>query len=131
MARKANMWAKAAGEYYRKNKGKNGIESFMDVLESSDFKRQYHAKHGKTVGKKTTGKRSTRRYRGGDGESPSEMNASQPPATAPQPPLNNTIDGGEPVPLNTPSSISAAELPPPPVTGGKRRNKRRSSNKRR
>lgn len=128
MARKASMWAKAAGEYYRKNKGKNGIESFMDVLKSSDFKRQYHAKHGKTVGKKTTGKRSTRRYRGGgDGELPPQMNASQPP-------LNNTIDGGEPVPLNTPSSISAAELPPaaqPPVTGGKRRSKRRSSNRRR
>jgi len=57
MARKVTMWAKAAGEYYRKNKGKNGIESFADVLKSEEFKMEYENKYknkgnAKTVGKK-------------------------------------------------------------------------------
>ena len=47
MTRKASMWAKAAGEYYRKNKGKNGIQSFSDVLKSDLFKKEYYAKYGK------------------------------------------------------------------------------------
>jgi flagellar basal body L-ring protein FlgH len=67
MARKASMWAKAAGEYYRKNKGKNGITLFSDVLKSSDFKREYNAKYGKTSKARGSKKmRSTRRMRGGD-----------------------------------------------------------------
>lgn len=61
MARKASMWAKEAGEYYRKNVGKNGIESFTDVLKSSDFKKQYYAKNGKAGAKGS-------RKRGGDGD---------------------------------------------------------------
>ncbi len=66
MARKASMWAKAAGEYYRKNKGKNGITLFSDVLKSSDFKREYNAKYGKTSKAQGSKKmRSTRRMRGG------------------------------------------------------------------
>ena len=57
MARKVTMWAKAAGEYYRKNKGKNGIESFADVLKSEEFKMEYENKYknkgtAKTMGKK-------------------------------------------------------------------------------
>lgn len=58
MARKASMWAEEAGKYYRKNVGKNGIESFTDVLKSADFKMQYHAKNGKA---------NRNRKRGGDG----------------------------------------------------------------
>ena len=69
MARKASMWAKAAGEYYRKNKGKNGITLFSDVLKSSDFKREYNAKYGKTSKARGSKKmRSTRRIMGGDGD---------------------------------------------------------------
>jgi hypothetical protein len=67
MARKASMWAKEAGEYYRKNVGKNGIESFTDVLKSSDFKKEYYAKNGK-AGAKTNGNVKGSRKRGGDGD---------------------------------------------------------------
>ena len=44
-AKKPSTWAEEAGKYYRKNVGKNGIESFTDVLKSSDFKKQYYAKN--------------------------------------------------------------------------------------
>jgi hypothetical protein len=71
MARKASMWAKEAGEYYRKNVGKNGIESFTDVLKSSDFKKEYYAKNGKAGAKGS-------RKRGGDGDA---VNATTAPAT--------------------------------------------------
>ena len=129
MARKASMWAKAAGEYYRKNKGKNGIESFSDVLKSSDFKSEYYAKYGKqgkTMGRKGKGMRSTKRYRGGEGETP----------PAPLPPEDLPSGGGaaaspsmDPLPSVTTSSISAAPLPPvnpQVVTGGKRKGKGKS-----
>lgn len=124
MARKASMWAKAAGEYYRKNKGKNGIESFSDVLKSADFKAEYYAKYGKqgkTMGRKGKGMRSTKRYRGGEGETP----------PAPLPPAGLPSGGAaspsmDPIPSATTSSISAAPLPPVSpevVTGGKRKGK--------
>ena len=128
MARKTSMWAKAAGEYYRKNKGMNGIESFSDVLKSPEFKQEYYAKYGKqnkTMGKKDRkgkGMRNTKRYRGGEGEPP-----------LPLPPADLGSAGGatavtaNPVPMNTTSSISAAPLPPTNpqvVTGGKRKSKR-------
>jgi len=130
MARKASMWAKAAGEYYRKNKGKNGIESFSDVLKSSEFKQEYHAKYGKqgkTMAKKDRkgkGMNNTKRYRGGEGETPP---APLPPAELPS--GGATPASSNPVPMNTASSISASPLPPqapiPPqvVTGGKRKMK--------
>jgi hypothetical protein len=125
MARKASMWAKAAGEYYRKNKGKNGIESFSDVLKSSDFKAEYHAKYGKqgkTMGRKGKGMRSTKRYRGGEGETPP---APLPPAGLPS--GGDASSSMDPIPSATTSSISAAPLPPTNpqvVTGGKRKSKR-------
>jgi hypothetical protein len=142
MARKASMWAKAAGEYYRKNKGKNGIESFSDVLESPEFKSEYYAKYGKqgkqrkTMGKKdrkVKGMRNTRRYRGGEGEG--EMNggvSQQSPgeSTTAPPSLPMSAD---PIPSATTSSLSAAPLPPSNpqvVTGGKRKGKGKSSKKR-
>jgi hypothetical protein len=201
MARKASMWAKAAGEYYRKNKGRNGIESFSDVLKSSDFKAAYYAKYGKqgkTMGRKGKGMRSTKRYRGGmtNGEifeaygskldkrsslTDDEIDAiitaknngnidevlakinnameidplentggkkrsskryrggegETPPA--PLPPAGLPSGGAaspsmDPIPSATTSSISAAPLPPVSpqvVTGGKRKGKGKSSKKRR
>jgi hypothetical protein len=129
MARKASMWAKAAGEYYRKNKGKNGIESFSDVLKSPKFKQEYYAKYGKqgkTMGRKDKGMRNTRRYRGGEGEQGPLPPADLPSGGAAAPPSM------DPVPMNTTSSISAAPLPPASpqvVTGGKRKGKNKSSKK--
>ena len=74
MARKPSTWAEEAGKYYRKNVGKNGIESFTDVLKSSDFKKQYYA------GVK----------RGGDGESVNVPATTTAVATGEiQVPLNN------------------------------------------
>jgi hypothetical protein len=128
MARKASMWAKAAGEYYRKNKGKNGIESFSDVLKSPKFKQEYYAKYGKqskTMGRKGKGMRNTRRYRGGEGETPQLPPAEMPSGGAAPPSM-------DPVPMNTASSISASPLPPQNpevVTGGKRKKKNKSSKK--
>jgi hypothetical protein len=132
MARKASMWAKAAGEYYRKNKGKNGIESFSDVLKSPKFKQEYYAKYGKqskTMGRKGKGMRNTRRYRGGEGEETG--------GETPLPPAEIPSDGAaapppvDPVPMNTASSIYAAPLPPsnPEVVTGGKRKKNKSSKK--
>jgi hypothetical protein len=45
--RKANMWAKAAGEYYRSHKNDPNIKEFSDVLKSPDFKKYYLSKYGK------------------------------------------------------------------------------------
>jgi len=45
--RKANMWAKAAGEYYRSHKNDPKIKEFRDVLKSPDFKKYYLSKYGK------------------------------------------------------------------------------------
>jgi hypothetical protein len=104
MARKISMWAKSAGEYYRKNKGKNGIESFSDVLKSPDFKNEYYKKYdkqGKTMRRKSKGMRNTIRYRGGDSDFP--------PADLP-------ID-----PSATPAVPSAT---PVEVTGGMHKGKR-------
>jgi len=129
MARKASMWAKAAGEYYRKNKGKNGIESFSDVLKSSDFKAEYHAKYGKqgkTMGRKGKGMRNTKRYRGGDGE--------QIPSMDEVAVGGDTTASVDPVPANTTSSLPAtpaATAVPEAVMGGKRKGskKRRTAKK--
>ena len=41
-----NLWAKAAGEFWRKNEGKNGINKFSDVLKSDEFKSYYASKYG-------------------------------------------------------------------------------------
>jgi len=48
--RKANMWAKAAGEYYRSHKNDPKIKEFSDVLKSPDFKKYYLSKYGKGKG---------------------------------------------------------------------------------
>jgi hypothetical protein len=48
--RKANMWAKAAGEYYRSHKNDPKIREFSDVLKSPDFKKYYLSKYGKGKG---------------------------------------------------------------------------------
>jgi hypothetical protein len=77
-ARKPRTWAQEAGKYYRKNVGKNGIESFTDVLKSADFKKQYYVKNGMK--------------RGGDGE------VAPAPASAPAP--ANTTEGEIQMPLN-------------------------------
>ena len=45
--RKVNMWAKAAGEYYRSHKNDPKIKEFSDVLKSPDFKNYYMSKYGK------------------------------------------------------------------------------------
>jgi hypothetical protein len=111
MARKASMWAKAAGEYYRKNKGKNGIESFTDVLKSSDFKNSYHAKYGKTVGKKASKGRATKRYMGGENGVESQL-----PADLPQPPGELASSGGEATPAATQAAQSTTA--PAPIVGG-------------
>jgi hypothetical protein len=133
MARKASMWAKAAGEYYRKNKGQNGIESFSDVLKSSEFKQEYYTKYGKqgkTMGKKDRkgkGMRNTRRYSGGEGELPASPPASDLPTGGALPP-----GVADPVPSVTASSLSTSTLPsevPQVVTGGKRKSKKRRSAK--
>ena len=39
--RKTNLWAKAAGEYYREHI--NEVKSFSDVLKSPKFKEYYNA----------------------------------------------------------------------------------------
>jgi hypothetical protein len=48
--RKANMWAKAAGEYYRSHKNDPKIKEFSDVLKSPNFKNYYMTKYGKGKG---------------------------------------------------------------------------------
>ena len=135
MARKASMWAKAAGEYYRKNKGKNGIQSFSDVLKSSAFKQEYHAKYGKTMSKKDKkGKRSTKRHGGYATPTPTLIKvqggaddiSSSNTAASDLPPANITN------PAPTAAFTSAAQAPPPadlPVTGGKRKSKKRRTAK--
>jgi hypothetical protein len=133
MAKKASMWAKAAGEYYRKNKGKNGIQSFSDVLKSSDFKQEYHTKYGKTMSKKDKkGKRSTKRHGGYASTTPVKLQGgadqigNSTTAASDLPPANIT----EPAP--TAAFTSAAQAPPPanlPVTGGKRKSKKRRTAK--
>jgi hypothetical protein len=86
MARKQSTWAEEAGKYYRKNVGKNGIESFTDVLKSSDFKKQYYAKNGMK--------------RGGEGEAASVAASANTTAVGPAPaPANTTAVG--PAPTNT------------------------------
>lgn len=63
------MWAKTAGEFYRKNKGK--YESFSDVLKSPALKEYYNAKmNGKKDGKKS-GKKGGIKY-GMNGGAPTE-----------------------------------------------------------
>jgi hypothetical protein len=61
--RKANMWAKAAGEYYRSHKNDPKIREFSDVLKSPDFKKYYLSKYGKGKGSqiKNSKKNFTRR----------------------------------------------------------------------
>ena len=74
-ARKPRTWAQEAGKYYRKNVGKNGIESFTDVLKSTDFKKQHCVKNGMK--------------RGGDGDAaPAPANTTE---CEIQMPLNNVI----------------------------------------
>ena len=120
MARKASMWAKAAGEYYRKNKGKNGIESFTDVLKSSDFKNSYHAKYGKTMGRKANNGRATKRYRGGEEHEPTTPRAL--PA-APTPPMMGGKATATPAAPTPPMMGGKATLSPAPLIGGRRKRK--------
>jgi hypothetical protein len=60
--RKANMWAKAAGEYYRSHKNDPNIKEFSDVLKSPDFKKYYLSKYGKG-NKKVSQNKFTRRQK--------------------------------------------------------------------
>jgi hypothetical protein len=137
MARKASVWAKAAGEYFRKNKGKNGIESFSDVLKSNDFKKEYYAKYGKqgkTMAKKQRKGKMTKKnsmdieeITGGEGEV--ALPGVPEKTDAPSPPMG----GGEtPVPIDTSTDTATAiTTPSVPVTGGKRKtnNKKRTVKK--
>jgi len=128
MARKPSAWAKAAGEFYRKNKGKNGIESFTDVLKSSAFKSSYYAKHGKSRGRKHGGEASMidePKVSGGEGASLSEL-VPKIPITGGSKPDSHPIAGGGVV---TDKLMSALN----PKVGGKRRTKgnRRQSRKNR
>ena len=133
MARKTSNWAKAAGEFYRKNKGKNGIETFSDVLKSAEFKKEYHAKYGKTKkhggeyggeydGEKAPlagGKRKTLK-RGGAGDIDVNISDSVPDL----PPVPS-------VPMKTEGPVSGGEpsmdMKPPQdeMVGGKRKNLKR------
>jgi hypothetical protein len=88
-AKKPSTWAEEAGKYYRKNVGKNGIESFTDVLKSSDFKKQYYAKNSMK--------------RGGEGEAASV--AAPAPATAVGPAPANTTAVEIQVPLNSVTGV--------------------------
>jgi hypothetical protein len=49
-SRKPNMWAKAAGEYYRAH---SEITDFSEVLKSPKFKEYYRNKYGKNIQNKT------------------------------------------------------------------------------
>ena len=117
MARKASNWAKAAGDFYRKNKGKNGINSFTDVLKSSAFKTSYYAKHGKPNSRK----------HGGEGEM---QNKTLPSITGGNAGVPNrtedpvTVSGGEEIGGEAPESM-------PEITGGKRRTRGKKSSRRR
>jgi len=67
--RKANMWAKAAGEYYRSHKNDPKIKEFRDVLKSPDFKKYYLSKYGKGSQKKfTRSNTKTSKYQKGEPE---------------------------------------------------------------
>ena len=122
MARKASMWAKAAGEYYRKNKGKNDIESFSDVLKSNDFKKEYYAKYGKqgkTMAKKQRKGKMTKKnsvdiqeITGGEGDVP--LPGVPEKTDPPSPPSDGGTSGG--TPTSTPTSTPAV-----PVTGGRKK----------
>jgi hypothetical protein len=147
MARKTSMWAKAAGEYYYKNKGQNGIESFSDVLKSPEFKAEYNAKygkHGKTMGKKDRkgkGVRNTRRYRGG-AETTAAAVAQENTTVTQSTDVNKAVTQGEEqgeeqggsaveVPKDVAGGNAVAQATLPAVTGGKRKGskKRRSAKK--
>jgi len=132
MARKTSNWAKAAGEFYRKNKGKNGIETFSDVLKSAEFKKEYHAKYGKTkkhggehggeyagvvpeAAPIAGGKRKTLK-RGGAGDN--DVDISDVPAVSSVPSkTEGPISGGEPSMDMKPSQDE--------MVGGKRKNLKR------
>ena len=86
-AKKPSTWAEEAGKYYRKNVGKNGIESFTDVLKSSDFKKQYYAKNSMK--------------RGGEGEAASVAAPAPANTTAVGPAPANTTAVEIQVPLNS------------------------------
>ena len=61
--RKANMWAKAAGEYYRSHKNDPKIKEFSDVLKSPDFKKYYLSKYkGKGKGSQTKFTRKQKKF---------------------------------------------------------------------
>jgi len=67
--RKANMWAKAAGEYYRSHKNDPKIKEFRDVLKSPDFKKYYLSKYGKGSKQKfTRSNKTTSKYQKGEPE---------------------------------------------------------------
>jgi hypothetical protein len=59
--RKANMWAKAAGEYYRSHKNDPNIKEFRDVLKSPDFKKYYLSKYGKGKSSQSSSTRSNKK----------------------------------------------------------------------
>ena len=137
MARKTSMWAKSAGEYYRKNKGKNGIESFSDVLKSPEFKAEYHAKygkHGKTMGKKDRkgkGMRNTRRYRGGAEVTDPALHVTSQNTDVKYAVTQEQGGSAVEVPKDVEGGNAVAPATLPAVTGGKRKGskKRRSAKK--
>lgn len=113
MARKPSTWAKAAGEFYRKNKGKNGINSFTDVLQSSAFKTSYYAKQNK----------SNSRKRGGE----SVPTKTETPMTG-----GGDEDVDVAVPNKTEAPVSGGEetvAPEPTMTGGKRKTRGKKSSR--
>ena len=131
MARKPSIWAKAAGEYYRKNKGKNGIETFSDVLKSDDFKQEYNDKYvnkGKTVGKKNRRANRTRKHKisGGDPTTDAQI-------PSPSPSQDSANTGGQlpspPLPPAVPAATTSPANSTPAISGGKRKYKKRTTKK--
>ena len=118
-----NMWAKAAGEFYRKNKAK--YASFSDVLKSPELKVYYKEKYGSKM--KGSKKMKGKTLMGGEstGGNPTEA---PPLGGAPVVPLGGAPELPPLLPDGTPEVATGGDAVMAPVVGG--RKKKRTARKR-
>lgn len=111
-----NMWAKAAGEFYRKNKAK--YASFSDVLKSPELKVYYKEKYGSKM-------KGSKKMKGGNPTEAPPLGGAPVASLGGAPELPALLPDGSPeVAIG-----GAPEMPPAmaPVVGG--RKKKRTARK--
>jgi hypothetical protein len=117
---KAVTWAGEATKFFKKNKGKNGMNTLRDVLKSPEFKKQYEL---------------AKKNGGGDGEvieSPDDGVNNE--GTTPQDQAPAQYDGGNEIEPQAPASTvmdggNDDETPAPQMDGGKRKKSARRTKK--